>query len=114
MYLEGSSKDITKVEKLIKKWLATPAQQEETPADKKRPSEHASEDEPSRKKTRIWIDQDVDTETIHNGKKLTYRHVGFAQQLLKQQFSHLSGLQPTVLQAKKSFGVWKLYLINFR
>ena len=75
--------------------------------DKKHPSEHASEDEPSRKKTRTWIDQDVDTETIRNGKKLTDCHVGFAQQLLKQQFPHLNGLQPTVLQAKKTLGVRK-------
>lgn len=28
----------------------------------------------------------------------------FAQQLLKRQFPHLNGLQPTVLQAKKSLG----------
>lgn len=102
---EGGSKDIPKVEKLIKKSFATPAQQEETPADKKRPSEHASEDEPSKKKTRTG--QDVDTETNHNGKKLTDCHVGFAQQLLKRQFPHLNGLQPTVLQAKNSLGVWK-------
>ena len=38
---EGGLKDITKVEKCIQKSLATPTQQEETPADKKRPSEHA-------------------------------------------------------------------------
>ena len=50
---ESGSKDITKVKKLIKKSLATPAEQEETPADK-HPSEHASEDEPSRKKTRFY------------------------------------------------------------
>ena len=85
----GGSKDIAKVEKLIKKSLATPAKQEETPADMKRPSEHACEDEPSGKKTRTWIDQDVDAETIHNGEKLTDCHVGFAQQLLKRQFPHL-------------------------
>ena len=97
MTFEGGSKDITKVEKLIKKSLATPTKQEEIPADMKRPSEHASEDEPSRKKTRTWIDQDVDTEAICNGKKLTVCHVGFAQQLLKWQFPHLNGLQPTVL-----------------
>ena len=34
-------------------------------------------------------------------------HVGFAQQLLKRQFPHLNGLQPTVLQAKKTLGVRK-------
>ena len=95
--IEGGSKDITKVEKLIKKSLATPTKQEEIPADMKRPSEHASEDDPSRKKTRTWIDQDVDAEAICNGKKLTVCHVGFAQQLLKRQFPHLNGLQPTVL-----------------
>ena len=66
---EGGSKDITKAEKLIKKSLATPVQQEETPADKKRPSDHVSEDEPSRKKTRTWIDQNVDIETFRNGKR---------------------------------------------
>ena len=67
---EGGSKDITKVEKLIKKSLATPTKQEEIPADMRHSSEHASEDEPSRK-THTWIDQDVDTEAIRNGKKLT-------------------------------------------
>ena len=77
---------------MIKKSLATPAQQEETPADKKHPSEHASEDEPSKKKTRTWIDQDVDTETISNGKKLTDYQVGFDQQLLKRQVLRFSGL----------------------
>lgn len=96
---EGGSKDITKVEKLIRKLLT---KQEETPADMKCPSEHASKDEPSRK-THTWIDQDVDTEAIRNGKKLTDCHVGFAQQLLKRQFPHLNGLQPKVLQAKKTF-----------
>ena len=68
---EGGLKGITKVEKLIKKSLATPAKQEETPADVKCPSEHTSKDEPSRKKTHTWIDQDVDIEAIRNGKKLT-------------------------------------------
>lgn len=95
---EGGSKDITKVEKLIRKLLT---KQGETPADMKCPSEHASKDEPSRK-THTWIDQDVDTEAIRNGKKLTDCHVGFAQQLLKRQFPHLNGLQPKVLQAKKT------------
>ena len=111
---EGCLKDITKVEKLIKKSLATPSQQKETPADMKCPSEYASEDEPSRKKTHTWIDQDVDTEAIHNRKKLTDCHVGFAQQLLKRRFPHLNVLQLTVLQAKKTLGVRKLYLTNFR
>ena len=31
----------------------------------------------------------------------------FAQQLLKQQFPHLNGLQPTILQAKKTLGIRK-------
>ena len=52
---EGGSNDITKVEKLINKSLATPAQQEETLVDKKCPSEHASEDEPSRKCFGLWV-----------------------------------------------------------
>ena len=77
---EGCFKDITMVEKLIKKSPAIPAQQVET---MKRPSEYASEDEPSRKKTHTCIDQYVDIEAIRNGKKLTDCHVGFAQQLLK-------------------------------
>ena len=36
---EGCSKDITKVEELIKKLLATHTQQEQTPADMKHPSQ---------------------------------------------------------------------------
>lgn len=85
------------------------------PAEKKRLSGHVSEDEPSRKKTCIDHEcLDFETESILNGAKLTDLHVHFAQQLLKQQFPHLNGLQPTVLQAKKSLGVRKPYLTNFR
>ena len=75
------------------------------------PSEHASEDEPSRKKTHTWIDQDVDTEAIRNGKKLTDCHVGFAQQLLKRQFPVFS--QQSCKQRRPS-GSRNLYLTNFR
>ena len=50
---------------------------------------------------------DVETESILNGEKLTDLHVHLAQQLLKQQFPHINGLQPTVLQTKKSLGVRK-------
>ena len=101
---EGCLKDIIKVERLIRKSLATSAQ-EKKPSDD-HPSEHTSEDEPPRKKTRC-IDQDVDLEAICNGEKLTDLHVGFAQKLLKQQFPHLNGLQPTVLQTKKTLASQK-------
>ena len=49
---DGFFKDITTVEKLIKKSLAIPAQQVETPANMKHPLENSSEDGPSRKKAR--------------------------------------------------------------
>ena len=49
----------------------------------------------------------LDTESILSGAKLTDLHVHCAQQLLKQQFPHLNGLRPTVLQTKKSLGVRK-------
>lgn len=90
---EGCLKDITNVERLIKKSLTTSTQEKEPS-----PSEHTCEDEPPRKKTRC-IDQDVDIEAICNGEKLTDLHVGFAQKLLKQ---HINGLQPTVFQTIKT------------
>lgn len=95
---EGCSKDTTKVEKFIKKSLATTTQQEETPTDMKRHSEHVSEDEPSRKMTCTWIDQDVDTEAIHNGK--SWLTVMWAL-LLQWQFPHTNYPQPTVLHRKE-------------
>ncbi len=93
---EGGSKDITKVEKLIKKSLAIPAQQEETSADKKHPSEYASEHEPLRKKTRTWIDEDVETET-NRGSFHTL--MVFSQQSCKQ---------------RRASGSGNRYLTNFR
>ena len=94
---EGCLKDITKVERLVRKSLATSTGEKELSDD--HPSEQSSEDEPPRKKTRC---EDVDIEAICNGEKLTDLHVGFAQKLLKQQFPHCNGLQPTVFQAKKT------------
>ena len=85
-----------------------PAETRCTPTEKKLLSGHVNEDEPSRKKTRINCNRlDVETESILNGEKLTDLHVHLAQQLLEQQFPHLNGLQPTVLQTKKSLDVRK-------
>jgi hypothetical protein len=105
---EGGLKDVTKVEKLVTKFLERPVEMQDTPAEKNHLSGHVSEDEPSRKKRRPDDNHlDVETESILDGVKLTDLHVHFAQQLLKRQFPHLNGLQPTVLQAKKSPGAKK-------
>lgn len=68
-------------------------------------SEHANEDEPPKKKPHFEHSHldDVDIKSILSGEKLTDLHIHLAQQLLKQQFPHLNGLQPTVLQTKKNF-----------
>lgn len=89
------------------RWTRDPAQQEETPADMKHLWNMSVKMNLLERK-HTWIDQGVDTEIIRNGKKLTDCHVGFAQQLVKRQFPHLNGLQPTVLQAKKTLGVRKV------
>ena len=107
---EGGLKDINKAEKLIKKSLAVSTQQK-TPVENKcatveKRGLSGHEDEPSGKKT-CTGHLDFETESILNGAKLTDLHVHAAQQLLKRQFPHLNGLQPTVLQAKKSLGVRK-------
>lgn len=77
---------------------------EGTPAEKKPLSGHGSEDEPPKKKTCVDNDH-LGIESILNGERLTDLHVHYAQQILKRQFPHLSGLQPTVLRTKKSLGV---------
>lgn len=104
----GGLKDVTKVEKLVTKFLVPkkgPEEMKGTPAEKNHLSGHVNEDEPSRKKRRPDDNHlDVETESILDGEKLTDLHVHFAQQLLKRQFPYLNGLQPTVLQAKKSPG----------
>ena len=107
---EGGLKDVTKAEKLIKKSLAVSAQQK-APVEKRGVATEkrglsGHEDTPSGKKTRTE-NLDFETESILNGAKLTDLHVHAAQQLLKRQFPHLNGLQPTVLQEKKSLGVRK-------
>ena len=106
LIFEGCSKDITKVEELIKKSMTTPTQQEEASADMKRPSEHASEDEPSRKKACTWIDQDVNTEAICNGKKLT--------DYLSGSFHTLMIFSQQSCKQRRPLGTGNLYLTNFR
>ena len=43
---------------------------------------------------------EMDRTQIMSGKELNDNHIGFAQELLKIQFPHISGLQSTLLLAK--------------
>ena len=52
---------------------------------------------PAKKKTKI------DTESIIMGEQLTDLEISFAQQLLKEQFHHINGLQSTCLILCTSF-----------
>lgn len=104
---EGSSTEIAKVEKLVKRSLAFLTKEndlKDTPAEV---TATVSEDsEPARKKTRIDHTRlDIETGSILNGAMLTDLHIHLAQRLLKQQFPHLNGLQPTVLQTRANLGV---------
>lgn len=90
--------------KIDEKSLAIPTQQVETPSNMKRPSQHASEGEPSRKKTHTCIDQYIDTEIIRNGKMLTDCHVGLLSNYLNNNFHTLIVF---ILQVNLTLGVQK-------
>jgi hypothetical protein len=69
----GGLKDVTKVEKLVTKFLVPkkgPEEMKGTPAEKNHLSGHVNEDEPSRKKRRPDDNHlDVETESILDGEK---------------------------------------------
>ena len=63
--------------------------------------ETSSKDEPPKKKMKY--DSQDDGTSISN-EKLSDLHINLAQQLLKQQFPQLNGLQCTLFQSKKHVG----------
>ena len=58
----------------------------------------ASIDEPIAKKQRL---SDPDIENIIMGAELSDLHINLAQRILKEQFSHINGLESTLLQGKR-------------
>ena len=59
----------------------------------------ASIDEPSAKKQCL---SDPDIENIIMGAELSDLHINLAQRVLKKQFSHINGLESTLLQGKRN------------
>ena len=58
----------------------------------------ASIGEPRAKKHRL---SDPDTENIIMGDELSDLHINLAQRIIKEQFSHINGLESTLLQGKR-------------
>lgn len=91
---EGSSKDVAKATRLVKYALSSSTEKDEPPKKKvKYESQGGSTDE---------VNSILDS--IISGDKLSDLHINFAQQLLKQQFPLLNGLQCTLLQNKEHVG----------
>ena len=100
-------------------------QQKQTPvsgvAPVKRKEFEGKENQPCGKKPRsdTNITQMIDVASITRGEKLSDLHMSYAQKLLKQQFPHIDGLQPTVFQTKmttvdKEKSTHKMQIIHTR
>ena len=90
--LRGDSRDVHKLEKLIKDAI-TPSGTLSCQAEK--------ENGPPTKRLKHTI---PDFNQITNGEKLSYLSINLAQQLLKKQFPSVNGLQSTLLQTKPKTG----------
>ena len=110
---QGDAKHTAKAKKLIESALATTTTT--LSASKKRKQSDVPADLPStsdRKDstpelTKEWVQlagivlTSSNKQHILDGEKLNDRHINMAQGLLKQQFSEITGLKSTLLQAKK-------------
>lgn len=87
---EGTEKEVLKTEKLVGSTLST--------------ANPDHEDGPEYKKRKLCVEnvckQDSDMKRIVNGGMLSDQHIHQAQCLPKCQFSHLKGLQSTLIQSK--------------
>ena len=112
---QGDAKHTEKAKKLVESALATTTtalsaskkrKQRNAPADLPSTSDHKdSTDELTSKKwvqlTGIVLTSSDKQHIILNGEKLTDLHINMAQGLLKRQFSEVTGLKSTLLQAQK-------------
>ena len=73
--------------------ISVPDASDVTPTTEVIDTENATSS-PAKKKTRF------DTERILMGEELTDLEINFPQQLLKEQFQHINGLQSTLLLEK--------------
>ena len=97
---EGGAKDIAKASKLVRYALSMSPE-----ASTKEPNPEApSKDEPPKKKMKHDSKDDGTSSKLISNEKLSDLHINLAQQLLKQQFPQLNGLQCTLFQSKKHVG----------
>ena len=109
----GDSKDIIKIKKLVchpRKTTAREADKENDPPQKKRKIEVIdinNMDIPDSKPIDpVWIKfkgmclTEADKDRIISGETLTDLHINVAQELIKRQFPHISGLQSTLVLPK--------------
>jgi len=104
----GDSKDVAKIKKLVCP-TAKEAEKENDPPPKKRKTEVidvSNFPDSTSSVDPVWVKfkglslTEVDKANVISGKALTDMHINVAQEIIKRQFPHISGLQSTLVISK--------------